>query len=101
MVVIQKGVLKMSKELICNECGKNLGGASVFEFEGNTYCEECIDRLTVTCDNCGERIWRDNAEGDSMYTLCINCYEYRFCTCDRCGRLLHNDDAFYTEDDSD
>ncbi len=100
MVLLKKGVLKMSKELICNECGKNLGGVSVFEFEGNIYCEECFERLTITCDCCGDRIWRDNAEGDSVYALCEDCYNSRFHNCTQCERLIHEDDCYY-EDDSD
>ena len=99
MVLLKKGVLKMS-ELICNECGKELGGVSVFEFEGHTYCEDCFKRLTITCDNCGDRIWRDNAEGDSFIVLCEHCYDYSYTHCERCGKLIHNDNAYY-EDDSD
>jgi len=90
----------MSKELICMECGKNLVGESVIEFEGNTYCEDCFERLTVVCDCCERRIWRDSAEGDSLTVLCRHCYEYEYTHCERCGCLIHNDDAYY-EDDSD
>lgn len=90
----------MSKELVCMECGRNLGGMSVFEFEENIYCDECFRRLTVLCDCCETRIWRDNAEGDSFIPLCRHCYDYEYTNCERCGTLLHNDDALY-EDDSD
>lgn len=90
----------MSKELVCSECGKELGGVSVVEFEGGIYCEDCFERLTVICDCCERRIWRDNAEGDSFTQLCNHCYEYEYTHCERCGALIHNDDALY-EDDSD
>lgn len=90
----------MSKELVCNECGRNLGGVSVVEFEGGIYCEDCFERLTVICDCCERRIWRDNADGDSFTQLCNHCYEYEYTHCERCGALIHNDDALY-EDDSD
>ena len=101
-----KGVFKMLKErknqeLVCNECGISLGGESVFEFEGNIYCEECFDRLTVVCDCCGDRIWRDNAEGDSLTTLCEHCYDYSYGHCERCGRLVNNDDLYYLADEDD
>ena len=99
MVLLKKGVLKMSKELICNECGRDLGGISVFEFEGNTYCEECFSDLTVICDCCADRIWRSDSQGDSVYTLCIECYDNRFHNCTQCERLIHEDDCYY--DDSD
>ena len=90
----------MSKELVCNECGRNLGGISVFDFEGNIYCEDCFERLTVVCDCCGDRIWRDSAEGDSITVLCSHCYEYSYTHCENCDRLIHIEDALY-EDDSD
>ena len=90
----------MSKELVCNECGRNLGGISVFDFEGNIYCEDCFERLTVVCDCCESRIWRDSAEGDSITVLCSHCYEYSYTHCESCDRLIHNEDALY-EDDSD
>ena len=105
MVEQMKGFLKMLKErknqeLVCNECGRSLGRESVYEFEGNIYCEDCLDELTVFCDCCERRIWRDNAEGDSYTTLCDSCYNYNYTHCEDCGRLIHNDDAYY-EDDSD
>lgn len=90
----------MSKELFCAECGRELGEVSVFEFEGNIYCEECFEELTVVCDCCERRIWRDNAEGDSLTLLCEHCYSYSYTHCERCGCLIHNDSALY-EDDSD
>lgn len=88
----------MSKELICNECGRDLGGVSVFEFEGNTYCVDCFNDLTVVCECCERRIWRENSEGDSITTLCEHCYEYSYCHCERCGCLVNNDDALYPDD---
>lgn len=97
MVVLKKGVLKMS-ELICNECGKKLGGVSVFEFEGHTYCESCFIDLTVVCECCGDRIWRDSAEGDSFIVLCPHCYAYSYTHCERCSRLISNDSACYEDD---
>jgi len=91
---------RKNQELVCNECGRNLGGASIFEFEGNTYCEECFCDLTVVCQCCSDRIWRDSAEGDSITVLCSHCYEYSYTHCESCDRLIHNEDALY-EDDSE
>lgn len=91
----------MSKELICNECGRGLGGTSVYEFEGNTYCENCFNELTVICDCCERRIWRNDSEGDSYTTLCDSCYNSYYSHCQRCGRLLANEDLHYMDDDDD
>ncbi len=91
----------MSKELVCNECGKILGGLSIIEFEGNSYCEECLNDLSVVCQCCGNRIWRDNAEGDSCTLLCSQCYNNYFSHCQRCGRLISNEDLYYMDDEDD
>ena len=87
--------------LVCNECGRNLGGETVMEFENDIFCEECFLRLTVVCSCCERRIWRDDAEGDSFTPLCRHCYDYEYTNCERCGCLLENNSAYYYEDDSD
>lgn len=91
----------MSKELVCNECGRNLGGETVIEFEENIYCEECLNDLSVVCQCCGDRIWRDSAEGDSLTVLCERCYNNYYCHCQRCGRLISNEDLYYMNDEDD
>ena len=83
---------------VCSECGARLEECEAHEFNGEIYCESCLEELTVLCDCCSRRIFRDNAEGDSNYTLCSNCYENRYSTCDDCGCLVHNDDLCYDED---
>lgn len=91
----------MSKELVCNECGRNLGGETVIEFEENIYCEECLNDLSVVCQCCGDRIWRDSAEGDSLTVLCERCYNNYYCHCQRCGQLISNEDLYYMDDEDD
>lgn len=85
---------------VCSECGAKLTPEEMHEFEGQVYCEDCLDDLTVLCDCCSRRIFRDDAEGNDSITLCARCYEDRYTTCDECGCLIPNGDVYY-DDDSD
>ena len=85
---------------ICSECGAKLTADEAHEFEGQIYCEDCLDDLTVLCDCCSTRIRRDDAEGNDSLILCTRCYEDRYTTCDECGCLIPTNDAYY-DDDSD
>lgn len=88
-----------NKNLICAECETVLERDDYFEFEGQTYCRDCLERITVVCDNCTRRIWRDNAVGNSAYTLCEDCRENYYTYCEECGELIHNDDACYFDEE--
>lgn len=85
---------------VCSECGARLTAEEAHEFDGQIYCEDCLDDLTVLCDCCSARIRRDDAEGNSSLVLCSRCYEDRYTTCDECGSLIPTNDAYY-DDDSD
>lgn len=54
----------------CSACGVNLTEETASEFEGNIYCDDCLNEKTVVCMNCNERIWReeagDNADGEKI-----------------------------------
>ena len=85
-------------KIICSECGAILTNETAHEFEGKTFCSECLERVTTTCECCGTRIWNDEAQGDSNIVLCNRCYEYNYSICEDCGRVIHNDNAYYFDD---
>ncbi len=85
-------------KIICSECGAILTNETAHEFEGKTFCRECLERVTTTCECCGTRIWNDEAQGDSNIVLCNRCYEYNYSVCEDCGRIIHNDNAYYFDD---
>lgn len=80
---------------ICCECGKQLTSDTVCEFDGQYYCNKCLESLTVVCADCGDRLFREDNAGNASIPLCASCRDAEYTICCRCGRLIHNDDVFY------
>ena len=89
----------MNENYVCSECGAKLHQDDAHEFDGQIFCEECLDELTVVCTHCDRRIYRDNAETSGNLILCQSCYEDRYTTCEQCGCLVPLNDAYYFDDD--
>ena len=87
----------MNGTYACSECGAKLTREEAQEFDGQIYCEDCLNEFTTLCDCCSTRIWRDNAEGDGSITLCSHCYEDRYTTCEDCGCLIPTNDTYYDD----
>lgn len=85
-------------KLICYECGATLTLDTAVEFNGEYYCEDCLDELTVICDHCNTRIFREDANIDSNYTLCHDCYYEHYSCCEECGRIIANEDCYYLDE---
>lgn len=89
------------EKLICAECGTELTPDSAIEFNGEYYCEECLDELTVLCDCCNARVLREDAQIDSNYTLCPDCYYEHYSCCEDCGAIIANEDCYYIDEYDD
>lgn len=90
----------MSEKFICSHCGGTFSEDEMTYFDGEMYCEECLDELTVICECCGNRIFADDS-ADSDIVLCRYCYDEHYTTCEACGRTIHYDDACYFDGDDD
>lgn len=86
---------------ICNICGEELEENDAVKFNGEYYCEDCLEDITVHCNHCGTLILRDEAISDSHYTLCRDCYNDYYTCCEDCGRIISNDDCYYIGDYDD
>lgn len=89
------------RDKICINCGCVLEEEEVFHFQGETYCEECLEALTTFCTHCGSRVNRAETVTRGHVVLCDDCYTNHYVTCERCGRVIHNEDAYYESDDDD
>ena len=92
---------QMKEKIRCSSCGANLTQESMYEFEGQILCINCLDERSVVCDCCGTRLNRDCVDGDDYTTLCNSCYTNYYTCCENCGTLIHNDDAYTLYDDDD
>lgn len=88
-------------KLICAEYGTELTLDTAVEFNGEYYCEDCLDDLTVLCDHCNTRILREDVNIDSNYTLCQECYYTHYSCCEDCGRIIANEDCYYIDEYDD
>ena len=82
-------------ENTCRHCGQDVIPDQLCELNGDFFCPECYEALTVICACCGERIFRTDNAGDRCTPLCASCRDLEYTTCTRCGQLIHNDDACY------
>lgn len=85
---------------VCAACGEMFAEEDLLEFDGETYCADCLDERTDICACCGERIWHTDRWGDCETALCRHCYDHRYTDCESCGILLFNDDAYYDENNN-
>ena len=88
-----------TKDFVCSYCGQTFDKEHIHEFDGEHFCEDCLNQKTVVCDNCQERIWRYDAQITSYTNLCQHCFDNYYTNCEDCGALIHNDDAYYEDDD--
>ena len=84
-------------KLNCSECGCILHAGAVHYMEGEAYCTDCLDELTILCAECGTRIFQDDNEGNNDTPLCSRCYEQYYNNCDGCGRLILREDEYYDD----
>ena len=84
---------------VCCCCGKELAEDEIFEFEGDIYCEDCLNDITFICSHCQERYRNDENCGDSYRDLCEDCFDDYYTRCEGCGRIISNEVVYYFDDD--
>jgi len=82
MVLLKKGVLKMSKERKCANCNSICNGKEMYQVKDKYYCRDCMS----VCDNCGKLELLDNLTTVDVDTS----REQRVCY-----ECLSSDDFFY------
>ena len=88
------------KEICCG-CGEEFSEDETFEFEGDIYCEDCLNDITFICSHCQERYRNDENCGDSYRDLCEDCFYNLYTRCENCGRIISNEVVYYLDDDYD
>lgn len=89
----------MKESKVCSICGAVLTKDEAKEFQGNYYCEECLESNTNICDECGDRYWSSDMRNDGIIAICSSCYDDDYNSCTSCGRIVRSNDTYYEDDD--
>lgn len=81
----------------CYSCGRNDWNDNSFVYDGEYYCEYCVDKYFTKCNKC-EEVWHvddmiEVSEDEGLY--CKDCAKTYTHTCKECGII------FDTEDEKD
>lgn len=87
--------------LVCCACGALVTEEDGDRVDGDWYCQDCLDRLTLVCEDCGERFMRVENCRTEAHPLCEGCRDEDYTYCAHCDCLISNSHAFYLDDDSD
>lgn len=90
----------MKEKIHCEHCLKELTKETTYSFDGQNYCEECLESLTVICDDCRERFLRRDDRHPSRH-LCPSCFENHYNICGRCSAVIHDNECSYLDDYGD
>ena len=82
-------------KVTCSICGAVLDPDDTHEFDGQYYCQDCLDDVTFVCDECGSRAYRDTGYSDNVRQICGPCYDDYYTYCERCDTLILNAEAYY------
>ena len=89
----------MKEKIKCCICGKELTEETSHVFDGDVYCEDCLEAHTCVCDHCSSRVRRYDVVRDEENVVCTWCYDDYYTRCEGCGRIILNEDAEYFDED--
>lgn len=82
----------------CTSCGEHIHANETREWNGEFYCEECLDAITWSCDGCGYRYSDDDDSTTDVHcrsgritTWCDSCVESYAFTCEATNEVWHCD----------
>jgi hypothetical protein len=85
------------KMLKCASCG-SLCGPAPFYYEGDPYCNACVEEEFVRCYECDVMLHRDDATYDNDGDpFCEDCYNEHYARCTHCDREVRRSYAYTVE----
>ena len=66
----------------CVICGEEFLFNELYEFEGDLFCEDCLESNTEICTHCGQRILNSENAGSESQPLCEDCYDSYYTSCE-------------------
>ena len=85
---------------ICVNCDDVVDEDDVFNFNNETYCNDCFYELAFYCYNCGDTYSINERElGSDDFDYCVDCWRDRFFRCEKCNSVGKNDGGCYDTPD--
>jgi len=89
------------KNFYCSVCGCELEEDEICDFDGQIYCEDCLDEVTTVCECCGERFINEEIISDMNHSVCNSCFESYYTYCEGCNCIINRDSAYYLDNYDD
>lgn len=83
--------------IFCAACGCVITDEEQYEFDGQTYCEDCIDDVAPICYHCEERHHMDEMTFIDGEWICEECRDDNYTQCDECGEWISDDDIHFVD----
>jgi len=88
------------KELsYCHKCNERIPKVN-YSHEGNFYCVECYNELTIKCYHCEDETKLASSYEKGGEEYCENCYYELFAECFHCGDVFLNDEMHWVDDEA-
>lgn len=79
----------------CSSCERVIDKDSLYNVEGEDYCEDCYSEKFAVCEECNETVYRDDTRYvENVGEFCEPCYKEKFITCYECSDEVEKDDSF-------
>jgi len=69
----------------CANCYERVSDDDSMYYDGEYYCSDCHDELTVYCERCEEYRSRDDSQRVGDYIWCDDCVSYHSWNCEGCA----------------
>lgn len=86
--------------ITCHSCGCIIETDDTYEYNGNTYCEECFHEEFSVCDHCGEIVPYDSlvSVDDGAKYVCEDCADSHYTLCDHCHNYYSDRNIWGADD---
>lgn len=88
-----------NEKYVCSDCGEEFSSDELTLWEGDYYCDDCLDKITIICEHCGDRVDVYTAIMEDDFSLCEDCYDNYYTRCNNCDCIIERDNSYGFEDD--
>lgn len=76
----------------CSRCEESIPATDVAFFNNSSYCEDCLNEVSVECHNCSSRVSSEDSYTVDYLSYCESCYGDQFGHCESCEQDVERDE---------